>query len=100
MALNQKLVHVRPAYIFFSVAVASNAMLWMTCSAVWRMIRRHTQSRVDRYRFALAATCLAFVVQQVVADLFDLLARGGTVSVRVTGMGGEEYMLKATMRRQ
>jgi len=66
MALNQKLVHVRTAYIFFPVAVASNAMLWVTCSAVWRMIRRHTQSRIDRYRIALAATSLAFVLANTV----------------------------------
>lgn len=66
MALNQKLVHVQSAYIFFPVAVACNAMIWATCSAVWRMIRRHTQSGVDRYRIALAATCLAFVVANTV----------------------------------
>ena len=33
--------------------------------------------------------------QQVVADLFDLLARGGSVSVRVEELGGEEHMLLA-----
>jgi hypothetical protein len=66
MALNQKLVHVRPAYIFFPVAVACNAMLWVTCSAVWRMLRRRTQTTFDRYGIALAATCLVFVVANTV----------------------------------
>jgi hypothetical protein len=37
--------------------------------------------------------------QQVVADLFDLLARGGNVSVHVTGMGGEEHMLEVAVMR-
>ena len=37
--------------------------------------------------------------QQVVADLFDLLARGGKVSVRVTGMDGEEYTVEVGARR-
>jgi hypothetical protein len=38
--------------------------------------------------------------QQVVADLFDLLARGGSVSVRVEEMDGKEYTLEVTARRQ
>jgi hypothetical protein len=38
--------------------------------------------------------------QQVVADLFDLLARGGSVSVRVEEMDGTEYTLEVTARRQ
>jgi hypothetical protein len=37
--------------------------------------------------------------QQVVADLFDLLARGGSVSVRVEGLDGGERMLEATAKR-
>jgi hypothetical protein len=38
--------------------------------------------------------------QQVVADLFDLLASGGTVAVRVEGLDGTEYELEVTARRQ
>jgi len=38
--------------------------------------------------------------RQVVADLFDQLSRGGSVSVCVTGMGGEEHMLEVRARRQ
>jgi hypothetical protein len=38
--------------------------------------------------------------QQVVADLFDLLANGGSVQVRITGMDGEEYTVEVTARRQ
>jgi hypothetical protein len=36
--------------------------------------------------------------RQVVADLFDLLARGGSVSVHVEEQGGKEYMLEVTAR--
>jgi hypothetical protein len=66
MALNQKLVHVRAAYIFFPVAVSCNATLWVTCSAVWRILRRHSLSTFDRYCIALAATSLAFAVANTV----------------------------------
>lgn len=34
--------------------------------------------------------------QQVVADLFDQLARGGSVSVHVAELGGEEFTLEVT----
>ena len=37
--------------------------------------------------------------QQVVADLFDLLARGGSVSVRVEGLDGNEHTIEVTARR-
>jgi len=36
--------------------------------------------------------------QQVVADLYEHLSRGGSVQVRVTGMGGEEYTVQTTLR--
>ena len=38
--------------------------------------------------------------RQVVADLFDLLARGGSVSVHVEELDGTEYTLEVTARRQ
>lgn len=38
--------------------------------------------------------------QQVVADLFDLLARGGGVSVHVEELSGGEHTLEVTARRQ
>ena len=37
--------------------------------------------------------------QQVVADLFDLLARGGSVSVHVEELDGTEHMLEVTAKR-
>jgi hypothetical protein len=37
--------------------------------------------------------------EQVVADLYEHLSRGGSVSVRVTGMGGEEYTVEVGARR-
>jgi len=36
---------------------------------------------------------------KVVADLFDVLGRGGTVSVRVEGLDGGEHTLEVTARR-
>jgi hypothetical protein len=62
MALNQKLVHIRAAFIFFPVAVACNAMFWVTCSAAWQILRRRRKSTSDRYGIALAAVGLMFVV--------------------------------------
>jgi hypothetical protein len=38
--------------------------------------------------------------RQVVADLFDQLARGGSVSVHVEELDGTEYTLEVTARRQ
>jgi hypothetical protein len=38
--------------------------------------------------------------QQVVADLFDLLRRGGSVPVHVAESDGTEYELEVTARRQ
>ncbi|HEV3511222.1 MAG TPA: hypothetical protein VGS05_05925 [Candidatus Sulfotelmatobacter sp.] len=66
MALDQKMMHVRTAYVFLPVAVACNALLWMICAEVWRMVRRRAQSTFDKYRLALAATCLSFVVANTV----------------------------------
>jgi hypothetical protein len=38
--------------------------------------------------------------QQVVADLFDQLARGGSVSVHVEELGGKEHTIEVTARWQ
>ena len=38
--------------------------------------------------------------EQVVADLYEHLSRGGSVTVRVSGMEGEEYAVEAGARRQ
>ena len=37
--------------------------------------------------------------QQVVADLFDLLARGGSVSVHIEELDGKEHTIEVTARR-
>jgi hypothetical protein len=37
--------------------------------------------------------------KQIVTDLYEHLSRGGTVSVRVTGMDGEEHLLDVAARR-
>lgn len=38
--------------------------------------------------------------QQVVADLYEHLSRGGTVSVRVEGLEGTKHALEVTARGQ
>lgn len=38
--------------------------------------------------------------QQVVAALFDLLARGGSVPVRIEELGGRECVVEVTATRQ
>lgn len=38
--------------------------------------------------------------QQVVADLFEQLSQGGSVSVHVEEQGGKEYRLEVTAGRQ
>jgi hypothetical protein len=41
-------------------------MLWVTCSAAWGMLRRHSRGTFDRYGIALAATGLVFVVANTI----------------------------------
>ena len=63
MALGQKLIHVRTEYLFFPVAVGCNALLWLTCSAVWRIVRHDRHGGASyRYGIAFAATGLLFAV--------------------------------------
>ena len=38
--------------------------------------------------------------QQVVADLFEQLSKGGSVSVHVEELGGKEHMLEVSAGRQ
>jgi hypothetical protein len=60
---DKTLIHVRTAYIFFPVAVACNAILWVTCSALWRTLRRgRPTGTLYKYGIAVAATGLVFVV--------------------------------------
>ena len=67
MAVGQTLIHVRTAYIFFPVAVACNAMLWVMCSTLWRTLRRTTpKSAPHTYTIALAATGLVFVIANTI----------------------------------
>lgn len=62
MAVGQTLIHVRTAYIFFPVAVAANALLWLMCSAVWRTLRRTSPGDDPHpYTATFAATGLVFV---------------------------------------
>jgi hypothetical protein len=63
MLLSQKFVNVQTAYIFFPVAVGCNAMLWVTCSAAWQMLRHdRLWSASRRYGVAFAATSLTFMI--------------------------------------
>jgi hypothetical protein len=66
-AANQVLIHVRPAYIFIPVTVASNAILCFTFSGFWRILRRSTPKKPwYRYSFALALAGLTFVVANTI----------------------------------
>jgi hypothetical protein len=66
-AVSQALIHVRTDYVFIPVAVASNAILWITLSGFWRMLRQPTSKGSSyRYRFALALACLTFVVANTI----------------------------------
>src|SRR5215469_14720677 len=62
LAVSQALIHIRPAYIFFPVAVACNAITWVTCCGVWRMFRGNLTRTTQRYTLAFAATALVFGV--------------------------------------
>jgi hypothetical protein len=63
LVLSEKLWHVRTAYIFFPVAVACNAVLWVTCSLVSRILRcNRPWGWADRFVVAFAVTGLVFVV--------------------------------------
>ena len=62
LAVSQALIHIRPAYIFFPVAVACNAITWVTCYGVWRVLRGNLTRTTQRYTLAFAATALVFGV--------------------------------------
>jgi hypothetical protein len=67
LAASQTLIHVRTAYIFIPLAVASNGILWITFSGFWRMLRRASPPEAShRYRLALAVSGLAFVVANTI----------------------------------
>jgi hypothetical protein len=67
LVLSEKLWHVRTAYIFIPIAVACNAMLWVTCSLVSRILRRDSPwGKADRFVVAFAATGLVFVIANTV----------------------------------
>lgn len=66
-AANQVLIHVRIAYIFIPVAVASNAILWITFSGFSRIIRKSSPKRPSfRYTFAFALASLTFLVANTI----------------------------------
>ena len=67
MAVGQTLIHVRTVYIFFPVAVASNALLWIMCSAVWQTFRRTSRRDLAHpYIATFATTGLVFVAANTV----------------------------------
>jgi len=66
MAVGQTLLHVRSAYIFFPIAIACNVILWLTCSAVWRIVRRGSQGTSYTYSISFAAVGLVFAILNTV----------------------------------
>jgi hypothetical protein len=66
-AASQVLIHLRSAYIFILVAVASNGLLWITLSGFWRIIRRsNPKEPFQRYCFTLAVAGLTFAVANTI----------------------------------
>lgn len=67
MAVSQTLIHVRTADIFFPIAVACNALLWILCAALWRMLSpKKPEGNAHRYGTALGTTALVFVILNTV----------------------------------
>jgi hypothetical protein len=67
MAAGQTFIHVRPAYIFFPIAITCNAMIWIVCSTLWRTLRHATpRSGSHIYGVSLAATGLVFVIANTI----------------------------------
>ena len=62
LAVSAALIHIRPAYIFFPVAIVSNAITWVTTCAVWRAFHGQVTRRSQRYGVALFMTIWAFGV--------------------------------------
>jgi hypothetical protein len=71
LAVNETLTQVRNAYIFFPIAIACNALLWIVVAAIWRRLWRPTARNSHTYTTALALTGLLFVV----ANTMHLLRR-------------------------
>jgi hypothetical protein len=61
-AVNERAHYVRAAYVFFPIAIACNAMLWVVVAAIWRKIRGQAVKDSHTYGTALAATGLVFVI--------------------------------------
>jgi hypothetical protein len=65
-----QVIHARTRYVFLPVAVACNTILWMTCSALWRILRRgRPVGTLHKYSLAVAATALVFVVVNTILFL-------------------------------
>ena len=62
LAVSSALTHIRPAYIFFPVAIAGNAITWVTTCSVWRVFHGQVTRRSQRYGIALFATIWVFGV--------------------------------------
>jgi hypothetical protein len=62
LAVSAALTHIRPAYIFFPVAIVCNAITWVTTCAVWRVFHGQVTRRSQRYGVAFLMTVWAFGV--------------------------------------
>ena len=62
LAVSDVFTHIRPAYIFFPVAIVCNAVTWLASCAVWRVLRGQVTSRSQRYTAAFFMTTWAFAV--------------------------------------
>jgi hypothetical protein len=65
-----QVIHVRTRYVFFPVAAACNAIFWLMCSALWRILRRGGPIGTShKYALAVAATALVFVAVNTILYL-------------------------------
>lgn len=72
--------------------------------------KEHFESAAVKQKYAMLTTQIVLAAHawnvtpeqagtQIVADLYEHLSRGGSVTVHVTGMSGEEYTLEVRARR-
>ena len=59
LAVSDALTHIRPAYIFFPVAIVGNGVTWLASCAVWRVLRGQVTTRSQRYTASFFMTTWA-----------------------------------------
>jgi hypothetical protein len=60
LAASDVFTHIRPAYVFFPVAIVCNAITWVTSCAAWRVFHGQVTRTSQRYSLAFLMTIWAF----------------------------------------